>query len=145
MTDVETADRVSRKRARALPLLAIVFIVGQAAYFSQEGTARTVDHVRIGAWLVWSVTLLTFLATGGGFIYSRKVRSLMNDEVTRANRMRAYSVGFWAASGSAIILYVLNLFEPVSGRDATHIILTAAIAGALLAFGLLERRTHRDG
>jgi hypothetical protein len=145
MTDAETADRVSRKRARVIPVLAIVFVAGQAAYFSQDGTARIVDHVRIGAWLIWSVTLLTFLATGGGFIYSRKVRALMNDEVTRANRMRGYATGFWAASGSAIGLYGLNLVEPVSGRDAIHIILTAAIAGALLAFGMLERRTHRDG
>ena len=145
MTDVETADRVSRKRARIIPVLAILFVVGQAAYFTQDGTTRAVDHVRIGAWLIWSATLLTFLATGGGFIYSRKVRALMNDEVTRANRMRAYAIGFWAACGSAIALYVLNLFEPVSGRDAAHVILTSAIAGALLTFGMLERRTHRDG
>lgn len=144
MSDVETADRVSRSRARILPVLAIVFIAGQAAYFTQDDTTRTVDHVRIAAWLVWSLVLLAFLATGGGFIHSKRVRALMNDEVTRLNRLRSYSVGFWAASASAIGLYLLNLFEPVSGRDATHIILTAAIAGAVLVFGLLERRTHRD-
>ena len=145
MTDIETADRVSRSRARIIPVLAIVFIAGQGAYFSQDDMTRTVDHVRIAAWLVWSVVLLLFLATGGGFIHSRKVRALMNDEVTRANRLQAYAIGFWAAAGSAIGLYIVNLFEPVSGRDAIHIILTAAIGGALLTFGMLERRTHRDG
>ncbi len=37
MTDIETADRVSRSRARIIPVLAIVFIAGQGAYFSQDG------------------------------------------------------------------------------------------------------------
>jgi hypothetical protein len=36
------------------------------------------------------------------------------------------------------------MFEPISGRDTVHIILTVAIAAALLTFARLERRAHRD-
>ena len=46
--------------------------------------------------------------------------------------------------GTALGLYVVNLFEPVSGRDAVHIIVTVAVASALLNFGMLERRALRD-
>ena len=50
-----------------------------------------------------------------------------------------------AAMGTAIGIYVVAMFEPVSGRDAVHIIVTAAVAAALLNFGMLERRALRDG
>ena len=145
MSDIETADRISRSRARIIPVLAVIFLTGQAAYFSQTDAGRTVDHVRIGAWFVWSLVLLTFLATGGGFIHSKRVRALMNDEVTRANRMKAYAVGFWAVAASLLGLYVVALFDQVSGRDAIHISLSAGIAAALLTFGFLERRALKDG
>ena len=46
--------------------------------------------------------------------------------------------------GGAIILYMFDMFEPVRGRDAIHIIMTAGIGAALLTFGRLERRALRD-
>ena len=143
-SDIETADRLGRRRARMIPVLAVVFLAGQAAYFTQDQAERLVDHVRIGAWLVWVLVLLALLETGGGFNYSKKVRALFNDETTRANRQRAYVVGFWTAMGTGIGLYVVAMFEQVTSREAIHLIVTAAIAGALLMFGLLERRAHRD-
>ena len=47
--------------------------------------------------------------------------------------------------GTALALYVLNMFEPVSGREAVHVIVSVAVAAALLHFGKLERRALRDG
>jgi len=144
-SDIETADRLSRKRARMIPVLAIIFLAGQAAYFSQDRAERLVDHVKIGAWLVWVLVLLALLETGGAFIQSKRVRALINDESTRANCQRAYVIGFWSAMGTGIGLYVVAMFEQVTAREAIHLIVTAAIAGALLMFGMLERRAHRDG
>ncbi len=144
LTDIDEADRLSRKRARMIPLLAIVFIAGPAAYFMQEPGERTVDHVRIAAWLIWVAVLLALLATGGALIKRKSVRALMDDESTRSNRLRAYTVGFWAAVGSAMLLYAIAFFEPVSGPEAIHLIVTAAVAGALLTFGRLERRSHQE-
>jgi hypothetical protein len=46
--------------------------------------------------------------------------------------------------GSAIAIYVLTMFEAVTGREAVHIVLSFGIAAALLRWGVLERRAHRS-
>jgi hypothetical protein len=145
-SDIETADRLTRRRARTLPVLAIIFISQQASYFAGEveGGDRPVDHVKIGAWLVLSVLLLLALTTGGFWFRSREVRNLMNDEVTRANRAEALRIGFLVSMAGGIGLYVVSLFESVAGREAIHIMMTMGIAAALLRFGILERRALRD-
>ena len=141
----EQAERLGRRRARALPVLGVVFLAQQASFLSMpEQAARPVDHLKISAWLLLTIVLLAGLATGGGWFRSRPVRELLNDESTRAHRQTGYVYGFWAAMGTALGLYVVNMFEPVSGRDAVHIIVTVAVATALLNFGMLERRALRE-
>jgi predicted permease len=143
--DAAKAEELSRKRARALPVLAILFLVQQINYITGAGAGdRTVDHVHIAAWLVQSFVMLLAMTTGGGWIYSRRVRQLANDEATRAHRADSFQVGFVAAMAGAILLYVVDLFEPMTGRDAIHLLLTVGIAAALLRFGMLERRALRD-
>ena len=145
-TDFEQAERLSRKRSRMLAAVAIIFIAQQGAFVAEPETmVRTVDHVKIGAWFVLTVALLVGLATNGAWFRPRAVRQLLNDESTRAHRQTGYAYGFWAAMGTALGLYVVNMFEPVSGREAVHIIVTVAVATALLNFGMLERRALRDG
>lgn len=145
-SDVETADRLSRRRARLMPVMAILFLSGQAIFaIGPDDPARAVDQAKVAAWLVWALALLFLLAVGGGAFRGRKVRALMDDEATRAHRGRAYAVGFWLAVSSAIAIYALTAFDRVMPREAIHIIVTAAIAGALLTFGFLEHRAHRDG
>ena len=139
----EQAERLSRRRARMLTFLALIFLLQQGSYFSAGGD-RTVDHVKIGAWVVMSVVLLLVFGTGGAWLRPRAVRDLANDESTRAHRQRATVYGFWAAMGCALGVYAVDLFEPVSGRDAVHLIFTAGIAAALLNFAFLERRAMRD-
>ena len=46
--------------------------------------------------------------------------------------------------GGGARLYVINIFELISGRDAIHVILSAGIAVALIRFGRLERRALKD-
>jgi hypothetical protein len=144
-SDIETADRLSRRRARILPILALFFLMQQAAYFSNlnENGNRTVDHFKIAAWLVLSIVLLLALATGGGWFRSRSVRSLINDDVTQANRSAAMRIGFFAAMLAGILLYFVTFIEVVTGRDAIHAITTCGIGAALITFGFLERRAHR--
>lgn len=141
----EKAEQLSRRRARALPVLGIIFLAQQASFLSMPGDAsRPVDHLKISAWLVLTIVLLAGLATGGAWFRPRAVRELVNDESTRVHRQLAYVYGFWAAMGTALGIYVVNMFEVVSGRDAVHIIVTVAVATALLNFGMLERRALRD-
>jgi MFS family permease len=142
-SQVEVADRLSRRRARLLPVLGILFIAGQPLYFANSG-----DHaaqVKTIAWLVWAAVLLLALAFAGGGFRGAAVRALVEDEVARLNRLRGYAAGFWAASLATIGLYAYSLIDQVKGREALHIVLTVAIAAALIRFGTLERRALRDG
>ena len=145
-SDAEKAEQLSRRRARMLPVLAILLLAQQATFFSGgTGTGdRTVDHVHIAAWLVMLVVIVVALATGGGWIYSRHVRELANDEATRAHRDEAFRWGFLFTMAACVAVYVLTLFEPVGGRDAVHLIMTFGVVAALVRFGILERRAHRD-
>ena len=145
-SDIETADRLTRKRARMLPFLAIIFLSQQAAYFADSHPqVRTVDHVKVGAWLLLSVVLLLALATGGYWFKPKNVRALMDDEVTRANRAEAFRIGFLVTMVAGIGLYFLDQLVPMQGRESIHILVTVGIATALITFGALERRALKDG
>jgi hypothetical protein len=143
--DVERAERLGRRRARIFAVQAIIFISWQGLFFSRaaEVPMRSVDAVKISAWFVWVLALLLLLATGGNLLRGRKVRALLNDEFTRRNRTQAYVAGFWAAAISAIGLYLIDLFDVVTTREAIHAILSAAIASALITFAARERRGQR--
>jgi hypothetical protein len=145
--DVEKADRIGRSRARLFAAQGVLFVAWQGLFFlnGPDAPARLVDGVRIWAWLLWVAALLALLATGGGLLRARGVRRLLNDELTRRNRLHAYAAGFWAACAGAILLFVVNLYEPVGGREAIHIPLSAAIGAALIAFALRERRSAGSG
>ena len=150
LSDTEQAERLGRRRARMLPILAVIFIAQQASFFVSETEAsadlvRTVDHVKFGAWLVISLVLLAALYTGGFWLRPRAVRALMDDEITRAHRASALSLGFLVTILSAIGLYILDMVEPMQTRVAIHLIVTFGIAAALLRFGVLERRAHALG
>jgi hypothetical protein len=143
--NVEKAERLSRRRARIFAAQAVIFISWQGLFFSRpvEAPMRAVDSVRISAWFVWVLVLLMLLATGGSLLRGRKVRALLNDELTRRNRTQAYVAGFWAAAISAIGLYLIDLFDAVTAREAIHYILSAAVASALVTFAARERRGLR--
>lgn len=142
IADVEAADRIGKRRARIFFLQGLLFLMWQANFFSSlpAGPMRTVDHFKISAWFVWVLALLLLLATGGTLLRRPALRVLLNDELTRQHRTTAYVWGFWAAMGAGVALYVVNLFEPVSGREAIHVVLSLAIAAAILTFARLERR-----
>jgi hypothetical protein len=141
--DVEKAEHLGRRRARIFAVQAIFFIGWQGTFLSgQAGTSGIPGGLRLSAWLVWSIMLLFLLGTGGFFFRARKVRDLLEDELTRSHRMKAQVSGFWAAALVALALYAVQMVEPMTARDAIHIILSAAIGGGLLTFAILERRSR---
>jgi hypothetical protein len=146
MSDAEKADYLSGRRARMLPVLAIIYITQQATYFAvPSGTAhRDVDDVKISAWLIFSGILLAALSTKGFWLERREVRSVIDDEVSQANRLDAMRFGFIFAMLTCIVIYAITMFEPVSGRDAVHVILSDGLGAALIRWGWLERVAHRD-
>lgn len=138
--NTELADRLNKRRARMMPALAAFFLIQQVSYFSRIPGERLVDHVRIGAWVAMSVVLLALLANGGAWIRSAAVRSLINDEVARANRASAMQFGFVLAMGGAIALYPFVDQLGLNVRQVLHLLVSLGIAGGMLRFGALERR-----
>ena len=143
MTNAEEAERLSRKRAGMMPVLGVLLIVQQGIFFTDEDTHRLVDQIRTTGWLALAAVILAALVTGGYWFKSREVRALMDDDVTRANRASALTLGFVMAIATAIALYAIEAFVPgsVTTREAIHVIVTIGLFGALLRFGLLERRS----
>jgi hypothetical protein len=141
----ERADTLSRRRARMLPALVVIYFSQQLTFFSALGggsheSART---VKIGAWLVLSAVLLAALTTKGFWFEPRGVRDLIDDENTRANRLDAILYGYVAAMLMAMIIYFWVQIDPLSAMEAIHLVLSAGLGAALIRFGYLERRAHR--
>jgi hypothetical protein len=143
-SDVERADKLGRRRARLFTFQGLLFLIWQVTFYTAPvaGPMRTVDTLKISAWLVWAVVLLFLLATGGYLFRGRGVRPLLDDELTKRNRTRAYATGFWMAMFSALAVYFIGMFEVVTGREAVHIILSVAIGSAIFSFGINERRSY---
>jgi hypothetical protein len=130
-----------------LPMLAMLYLIQQTTYFRSTANPhpRAVDHVWVSAWMVLSLIILAGLATKGFWLQPREVRDLIDDESSRANRLEGLRIGFIFAVLTAILLYFVDQFSPMTAREAIHIILSAGLGAALLRFGMLERRAHRDG
>lgn len=143
MSVAERAEDLSKRRARTLPALALIFLSQQAIYLS-NGPGGSAQTAKIAAWLVLSVLLVAALATKGFWLEPREVRDLIDDENTRANRNEAMRWGFLVSMGAAVGVYFLTIFDNVTGRGSVHIIMSAGIAAALLRWAFLERRAQRD-
>jgi hypothetical protein len=147
MSVAEKAEYLSKRRARMLPALAVIFLSQQAAFLSTLGSrqASSAYAVKVSAWLVLSIVILAALATKGFWLEPKAVRDLIDDENTRANRNDAMRWGFLFSMGTAIAVYALTLFKvQMSAQDAVHLVLTIGIPAALIRWGWLERRALRD-
>jgi hypothetical protein len=146
-TAAERADFLSRRRARMLPILAVLYLSQQVTFFSALDPAghESARAVKIGAWLLLSAVLLAALTTKGFWLQPREVRDLIDDENTRANRLDAVRYGYVAAMLMAMIIYFWAQFDPLSAMEAVHLVLSAGLGIALVRFGFLERGAHRYG
>ena len=141
----ERAEFLSRRRARMLPVLAVIFLSQQVTYFSTVREYENVSTVKISAWLVLSIVLLAALVTKGFWLQPKELRDLLDDENTRANRNDGIRWGFLVAMATAIGIETLTMFDTVKAREAIHIIMSSGLAVALIRWGYLERCAHRDG
>lgn len=141
---VEVADRISRKRAYLLGIAGLVFMVAQVAARPVFAGPAPVSGVRTWLWAVNAIALLLILATGGGLLQRGQVRALVNDEVSARNRSVALAAGFWTAMVIALAIYAVPALRAVSAREAVYLVITASTGLAVLVFGTLELRAHRD-
>src|SRR5436190_8008873 len=74
------AEYLSKRRARMLPALAVIFLSQQASFFSQMsgGEHVSAEKAKVSAWLVLSVLMLFGLATKGFWLEPKEVRDLVD-------------------------------------------------------------------
>lgn len=145
--DVEAADRMSRRRAIVVGVAAIAFIAFQFVdnpffFVDDLGTTRAVN--RRVLWAAYTGLLLLGLATGGGLLRNRRVRALVDDEVSRSNYRTASTAGFWIAMAIGMAIYLYAGYDLYTGQQAIYLIVTPAVAAALLVFAFLEMRALRS-
>ena len=145
MSDVEEAERLSRRRASMLIAMTALLAVQQGAFYAQPAAERAVDYVRLGAWVLLAGVLLAALLTGGFWLKSRAIRALMDDEVTLAHRASAVKLAFATSMAMAIALFVLAPLLALTAREAIHLIVSTGIVVGIFRFAQLERRVHDLG
>jgi hypothetical protein len=146
MRDVELADRMSRRRAFVVGLAAVAFIGFQFVdnpFFYVHDRETTQAVTRRVLWAAYTGVLLLGLATGGGFL-QRRIRALVDDEVSKSNYRTASTIGFWVAMAVAMVVYLYGGYDMYTGQETIYMIVTPAVASALLAFAFLEMRALRS-
>ena len=143
---VDFADRLSRRRALGTALATLAFLSAQLVarpVFRSDGYAAAGPRFYI--WALNAGVLLLMLLPAGGIIFGRRIRELVNDEISRAHSRAAAAAGFWVAMIAGLAAYALPVAQNLSAREASYLIVTLATGVALLTFAGLEARAHRDG
>jgi hypothetical protein len=141
---VEIADQFSRKRVTLVAVVTLVFLGTQLIAGPFWGATRGTPYISEIGWAVNAVALLLMLAIGSGLLRNRRIRSLVDDEVSRHNRVMGIVAGYWVAMAIAIGLYVTADLRPFTTREALYLVVTPSVGVALLTFCYLEWRAHRD-
>ncbi len=140
LTDNQRAERASRIRSSLMAAMAVILIAQTGIGGLGDEASTMTPAFRHGLWGMMILLWLLVLATGGGLLLSRRVRSLMNDEVALANRSRALQAGFWTAMLLGVALYFASLEWEISVREALRLLLNLTVAAALVRYAWLELR-----
>lgn len=136
--------RIETRTDRILVSSGAMFLAWQMGYFTVIHTPRaafrTVDLVATAGLLAWAGALLMLVATGGGAFRRREVREILDDELARSQRGKAYQNAFWALMLVAFAGYVVTTFSEVSARLLAHVSLSAGVLAAVATLAYLRRR-----
>jgi len=108
------------------------------------GARRGTPYISEIGWGINAFVLLLMLAIGSRLLRNRRIRSLVDDEVSRHNRVMGIVVGYWVAMTAAMGLYLATTFKDLTAREALYLVVTPSVGVALLTFCYLEWRAHRD-
>jgi hypothetical protein len=136
--------RIETRTDRILLASGTMFLVWQVGYFTvihtPRGAFRTVDLVATAGLLAWAAALLILVATGGGAFRSREVREILDDELARSQRGKAYQNAFWALMLVAFAGYAATTVSVLSARLLAHVGLSAGVLVAVATLAYLRRR-----
>lgn len=138
-SEIERADRISRARALAAPLLGFVMLSAQQwLFFGRSWDA--VSPVQLALWGVLAILMLMLVLTGGLWFVPREVRRHADDDASRINRLQALTGGFLAAMLVAFLVFIVSPFEPIDAQRAAHLIISIGLGVTLAGFGFAEFR-----
>ncbi len=141
---VEIADQFSRRRVTMVAIATLVFLGVQLIAGPFWGARRGTPYISEIGWGINAFVLLLMLAIGSRLLRNRRIRSLVDDEVSRHNRVMGIVVGYWVAMTAAMGLYLATTFKDLTAREALYLVVTPSVGVALLTFCYLEWRAHRD-
>jgi hypothetical protein len=140
---VETADRHSRKRAVLVTGCALLFGVLSGCFWN-EYVGQDSSPVLFVMWLLFAAIAVLLLLTGGGLFKDRRVRNVMNDELSLAHRRSGIGAGFFVAMIAGVTLLAVSGAPGLSGRLVAFAIVSSALTTALGTWGVLELRSMRE-
>ena len=140
----QLSSRIERRTDRILMASGAMFLIWQVAYFiifDRSGAPiRNVDIVASIGFIAWAGALLMLLATGGGAFRRKEVREILDDELARAQRARAYQNAFWAVMLVALCGYMAAHFTAVTARLLGHVTLSAGVLVSVMTLAYLKRQ-----
>lgn len=135
---VEKAERASSVRASLMAAGALILAINAGLQWGGGESLR--PGFSSGLWVAMVALWTAVLATGGGLALGRRMRALINDELSLRNRARAIATGFYAMLASALGLYVVGWYAQIAVGDAVRLIAAAGLSTALFVYSWLERR-----
>jgi len=146
----DEVERLSKRRRIILMLFAGSFLIWQIPMMDtveamkQAGAFRAVDIVKIAGFGLWIVALMALFLFFGRRASNPEVRAALEDELTRANRAKAFSFGYWLMLFVAGLVYVLTLLPvlEITNTDVAHVMIMAAVLGPIFRFLKLERASE---
>jgi hypothetical protein len=144
VSDEDQIEKLAKRRRRLMVIFAGTFLIWQVPLLeryetiSQSGL-RPVDMIYVAGFLIWVGCLISLLAFTRSGPKGSDVQAALNDELTQANRIKAFSTGYWAMLIAAVAVFVLSFLVPVTGKEAAHLVLMVAVIAPLLRFARLER------
>jgi hypothetical protein len=137
----ENAHRFSRSRSAMFLAILPVYLFVQLVVALELGTPEGVQGSTLIGTGALTVILLATVANGGtARRLPAAIFAAVNDELTRAHRLRAQQTGFWAAIGAAALSFGAASVLPLNGLQGVHFTISMATLAAVLHFALLERR-----
>jgi hypothetical protein len=132
-----TVDQISRGRVGFLLLNGIAFAVWQITEMRQfEGVwaGSIISILGSSAFILWTVTLAALFAP----VFVRK-RPIIEDELTRQNRRRAFGWGYWLVIASAVLALFVASNTTVAAQDLLRMVLIVGVSAPIIRFAFMER------
>lgn len=134
---MSTIDAVSRRRSGLLLTGAVAFAAWQATelgyvrHFLDGPVLRMAAPFAILLWICSMVPLVTPAL--------KRSRDVVEDELTRHNRLTAFSWGYWVMIVAAVIVLALTARGAMAAVDLIRLMIIGGVAAPMIRFAFMER------